>query len=500
MTYSLKNPRMRWIFFAIGSAILLFFFIKINQIITQLRQEEQRKIEMWANAVSRKARFMEHTETFFKQVAIEEKIKLQQFITAHQFILSQPLDAELNFYYDVIANNESIPIIITDEFNYIQHKKNIEIPQNQKFLVGDLLKQFSRNPPLEYSVSGMKFKLYYCESRAYTNLKESLMYFTGDFLNELVNNSVLIPVVITDSTRNKVIASGNLDSWRIQGDNLAKTLKKMEDENGEKVINLPGNPNAKIFYARSAVIKALQYYPLAYSLLIIAFAFLVFRLFRSMKENEKNSTWIGMNKETAHQLGTPISALIAWVEYLKLQPENEEICTEITKDINRLNIVTQRFSQIGKEPELVEQDLVPVVQNAMNYLISRSSKKIQYNINIPQEKQILVPINQYLFEWTLENLLKNAIDAMSGIGTFTLDLTQEGKKVYIDITDTGKGLAKKDFKKIFEPGYTTKTRGWGMGLSLAKRIVEEYHHGKISVKQSSIGKGTTFRIVLKQLR
>ncbi len=498
MKYSLKNPQLRWFFFIAGTAIVLFFFWKVNDVVTQLQKEEQQKVKIWADAVSRKARFMEHTEAFFHQVAKEEQIKLQQFITAHKFILSQPLDAELNFYYDVIVNNRSIPVIITDEFNNIQLSQNINLPPNQKVLVGDLLKQFSKNPPFEYYVSGMTFRLYYCESKAYTDLKETLMYFTGDFLNELVNNSVLIPVVITDSTEKRIIASGNIDKTLIDKEHLAETLDDMERENGEILLNLPGNPNAKIFYTRSQTIKALQYYPFGYSVLLFVFGFLIFRLFKTMKKNEQNSMWIGMNKETAHQLGTPISALIAWVEYLKLQPENEEICTEITKDINRLNRVTQRFSQIGKQPELVVQDVIPVVDNAMNYLISRSSKKITYNINLPQGERILLPINQYLFEWTLENLLKNAIDAMSGIGTFTLDLKEDSKRVFIDMSDTGKGISKRMQRKIFEPGYTTKERGWGMGLSLAKRIIEEYHHGKISVKQSAVGKGTTFRIVLKK--
>jgi signal transduction histidine kinase len=217
-----------------------------------------------------------------------------------------------------------------------------------------------------------------------------------------------------------------------------------------------------------------------------------------MKKSEENSIWIGMNKETAHQLGTPISALVAWVEYLKLRPENEEICEEISKDINRLNMVTQRFSQIGTNPERTPMDIIPIVKNAMNYLSSRSSKNITYQINLPEQEEIILPINQCLLEWTLENLSKNAIDAMSGIGTLSVELTHDAKRVIIDVSDTGKGMQKSQFKKVFDAGFTTKERGWGMGLSLAKRIIEDYHKGKIFVKQSAIGKGTTFRIVLKK--
>lgn len=500
MNYSPRNSRLRWLFILIGCVLAVFFFMRINKIVIQLRIEEQRKIEMWANAVSRKARFVEHSEEFFNMVAQEERIRVQQFITAHKYILSQPLDAELNFYYDFIVNNKSIPVVITDEFNNILLSQNVDLSPEEKVLVGDRLRQFSKNPPIEYAVSGMNFKLYYSESNVYSNLKEMLTYFTRNFMNDVVNNSVLIPVVITDSTQKHVIASGNIESWRLSGNHLAKTLEDMANENGVMPINLPDHPNAKIFYTRSKLITTLRYYPIVYFVLMFVFVVLIFRLYLASKKNEENKLWIGMNKETAHQLGTPISALVAWVEYLKLQPENAPICEEITKDINRLNTITQRFSQVGVSPELTEQDLVSVVDNAMNYLKLRGSKKVSYSINLPRGEQIILPINQYLFEWTLENLLKNAIDAMGGIGSFSLDMTQDSKRVYIDMTDSGRGMAKKQFKKIFEPGYTTKERGWGMGLSLAKRIVEEYHHGKIFVKQSAIGKGTTFRIILKKTR
>ncbi|MGM9820935.1 MAG: sensor histidine kinase [Candidatus Onthomorpha sp.] len=498
MKYSLKNPKLKWVFLIVGFVIIFVFFVEINQIIVQLQQEEQKKIELWANAVSRRARFVEHTTEFFNKAAQEEQLRLQQFVKAHQIILSQPLDAELNFYYDFIVNNKNIPVIITDEFNNIQLSQNIDIPEGQKVLVGSLLKRFSKNPPFEYNVSGMKFKLYYSESSVYTNLKETLKYFTTTFLEDLVNNSVLIPVVITDSTESIVIASGNIAKKDIQGDKLKSTIGEMKDENDVWTISLPEFPNARIFYKHSHLITALQYYPVIFILITIFFVFLVFRLFKAMKKTEETTLWIGMNKETAHQLGTPISALVAWVEYLRLKPENEEVCNEITKDINRLNMITQRFSQIGTNPELLPQNIIPVVQNAMAYLSSRSSKKVNFVLNLPQDTDIVLPINQCLIEWTLENLSKNAIDAMGGIGTLTLDLTEDTKRVFIDVSDTGKGMPKKQFKKVFEAGFTTKERGWGMGLSLAKRIIEEYHHGKIFVKQSTLNKGTTFRIVLKK--
>lgn len=498
MKYTFKNPRLRWGFLIAGFVIILIFFIQINSIIVELQKEEQIKIGLWANAVSRKSHLVDQTSKFFNKVAEEEKIRLEQFVTAHKIILTQPLDAELNFYYDFIVNNRSIPVIITDEFNNIQLSQNVVISENQKVLVGDLLRRFSENQPFEYVVSGMKFKLYYSESNVYSNMKETLNYFTKTFLDELVNNSIFLPIVITDSTETEIIASGNISQQMIEGDKLQKTLNKMRDENGVTIINLPERPNAKIFYKQSRFITALQYYPIVYFGITFFFVWLIFRLFKAMKKSEENSIWIGMNKETAHQLGTPISALVAWVEYLKLRPENEEICEEISKDINRLNMVTQRFSQIGTNPERTPMDIIPIVKNAMNYLSSRSSKNITYQINLPEQEEIILPINQCLLEWTLENLSKNAIDAMSGIGTLSVELTHDAKRVIIDVSDTGKGMQKSQFKKVFDAGFTTKERGWGMGLSLAKRIIEDYHKGKIFVKQSAIGKGTTFRIVLKK--
>jgi signal transduction histidine kinase len=232
--------------------------------------------------------------------------------------------------------------------------------------------------------------------------------------------------------------------------------------------------------------------------LIILFAFLIIQLLKITKKSEENSIWIGMNKETAHQLGTPISSLMAWVEYLKLNPENEMVCREISKDIDKLNVITQRFSQVGKTPKKVELNIIEIIQNSVDYIKNRTSKKVNYDIILPQENCINIDLNQHLFEWALENLIKNAIDAMNGVGNLTIEVKNESKKIIIDVSDTGKGVYKRDFKKIFYPGFTTKERGWGMGLSLVKRIIEEYHKGKVFLKHSSIGKGSTFRIILKK--
>lgn len=493
-----NNYKITWILLFLGIILMFVFLFFIHNTVTQLRNEEIKKIKIWANAVSRKIEVLDNVKDFFDNLAIDEHSKMQQFISAHKYILSQPLDSELNFYYEFISNNRTIPVIITDEFDNILLSQNIEIPETQKKLSGKLLEKFSLNPPIEYTASDIKFKLYYTESLVYSNLKNTLYYLTYDFLTEIVNNTVSIPVIITDSTQTKIIAHGNIDEKLLKKPLFNKLLTEMETQNNSISINLPNYPNAKIFYESPTFLTFLKFYPPIFSLLIILFAFLIIQLLKITKKSEENSIWIGMNKETAHQLGTPISSLMAWVEYLKLNPENEMVCAEISKDIDKLNVITQRFSQVGKTPKKVEHNIIEIIQNSTDYIKKRTSKKVNYHIILPEENCITIDLNQHLFEWALENLIKNAIDAMSGMGDLTIELKSDSKKIYIDVSDTGKGVPKRDFKKIFYPGFTTKERGWGMGLSLVKRIIEEYHKGKVFIKHSALGKGTTFRIILKK--
>ena len=492
------NHKITWVILFLGIALMLTFLFFVHNTVVQIRNDEIKKIKIWANAVSRKVEVLDNVKDFFDNLAIDEHHKLEQFVAAHKYILSQPLDSELNFYYDFISHNRTIPVIITDEFNNILLSQNIDIDKNQTILNGELLESFSKNTPIEYTASDKKFKLYYSVSLVYSNLKNTLYYLTYDFLTEIVNNSISIPVIITDSSRTNIIAHGNIDKKLLHSKILNKTLKDMESSNNYISINLPNSPDAKIFYESPTFLTFLRYYPPILTLLIIIFSILIFQLLKITKKAEQNSIWIGLNKETAHQLGTPISSLLAWVEYLKLNPENEMVCNELTKDIDKLNVITQRFSQVGKTPKKINLNIVDVVETSIDYIKTRTSKKVNYNVILPHHEQINIELNQHLFEWALENLIKNAIDAMSGVGNLTIEMKTDNKKIYIDVSDTGKGIAKRDFKKIFYPGYTTKERGWGMGLSLVKRIIEEYHEGKVFVKQSSLGKGSTFRIVLKK--
>lgn len=489
-----QNTKLKWVLFIIAFALIGYFLWEVNNLISQLRMEEKKKIELWANTISRKSDLVKHTDNFFKQVKEEEKKRVEQFIEAHKTILQQPLDKELDFYFQFIADNRTIPVIITDEFNNISLSQNIKLPENYNILVGDIYREFSKNPPLKYEVYGMRFKLYYTDSRVYSNLHNVLTDLSKSLIEEVTVNYVFVPVIITDTTKTIIYSSGNISQKKTIQANLQETLNQMQSSNKPILITLPDKRSAYVFYEESNILKGLKYYPIFFILIFLIIVFIAYQFFNAIKRSEQNSVWVGMSRETAHQLGTPISSLMAWVEYLRLSPENESTCKEITKDIHRLETITQRFSKIGSNPELTKQDLIPIINNSVDYLRRRISKKVDFKLILPQDKAIILPLNEYLLEWVLENLCKNAIDAMVGIGEFRIELIDETRRIHLDISDTGKGIPKSCHKKIFQPGFTSKQRGWGLGLSLAKRIIEEYHKGKIFVKQSTIGKGTTFRI------
>ena len=252
-----------------------------------------------------------------------------------------------------------------------------------------------------------------------------------------------------------------------------------------------------IYYRDSDLLTKLKYYPIALILILFLFASVIYLFFKSNKVAEQNKLWTGMAKETAHQIGTPLSSLLGWIEILRLDNTDENTVKEIENDVYRLNTIAERFSKIGSIPKLKELDIVYVTSSSFNYLKSRSSKQVEFSFDEPK-KEILANINLQLFSWVIENLVKNAIDTMEGKGKIVLDIFENEKNVTITISDTGKGIPKSLQQKIFSPGFTTKKRGWGLGLSLAKRIIEDYHNGKISVLKSEISKGTTFLIVLKK--
>ena len=276
---------------------------------------------------------------------------------------------------------------------------------------------------------------------------------------------------------------------------LRAKLAEMEEDNTPIEIQLPSGRKALVFYEHTELLDTLRWLPLVYVFVAFVLIIVSYNLFRTQRTMEQNLIWVGMAKETAHQPGTPISSLFAWLDYFREKGLEEKYAVEVQKDINRLETITHRFSKIGSVPELKNEDVVQVLKNSLNYLKNRTSKKVNFVENIP-EKEIVIPLNSYLFEWVIENICKNAIDAMNGVGTFSIILSEDEKQVNIDLCDTGKGMPSSMYKKIFQPGFTTKQRGWGLGLSLAKRIIADYHKGKIFVKYSVAGQGTDIRIVL----
>lgn len=322
------------------------------------------------------------------------------------------------------------------------------------------------------------------------------------FLMEVIKGNTTIPVLIADEEgtvidhRNLGISEeSDMDSGKTERF-LAQKLAEFKSEETVIPIQIDEETQHFLYYGKSTILNKLEYYPYVQWCIIVAFFIVLFFVFASAKRSEQNRVWVGLSKETAHQLGTPISSLLAWVEILKSQGVDQSLMDEMEKDVNRLRTIAERFSKIGSKAELTQVALNDILDNALAYMRKRTSNKVLITCQYAEGQSYHVSINQPLFEWVIENLCKNAIDAMEGEGKITVNVSQNNSKVFIDVSDTGKGIPKSKFETVFNPGFTTKKRGWGLGLSLVRRIVEEYHKGKIFVKHSEINVGTTFRITL----
>ncbi len=315
---------------------------------------------------------------------------------------------------------------------------------------------------------------------------------------KILESNNTTPMLVVDANGD-IYSHVNLNEERIEDPKyIERIVRRFQEENDPINVWVNGKIIQTIYYGNSPLLTKLKYYPLALLLIIFLFAGVIFFFYKSNKNAAQNKLWSGMAKETAHQIGTPLSSLIGWTELLKTENVNPDYIIEIEKDIDRLKTITERFSKIGSLPELKPRDIVDETKEAYDYLRRRSSDLIEFELNTPNT-EIPVKINKQLYAWTIENLVKNGIDAMKGRGKITIEIAQIEDNVKVKVTDTGKGIAKQKFSKIFEPGYTTKKRGWGLGLSLTKRIVEDFHKGKIKVLESTIGKGTTIQISLKTI-
>ncbi len=314
---------------------------------------------------------------------------------------------------------------------------------------------------------------------------------------QIIQGNTSIPVMLCNEQdsvmnyKNIELPEKNVEGFLYQ---KAQELKK---KNQPIPIDMEDGTFQYLYYDDSINLKRLLIYPYAQLSVMAVFILIAFLALTSTKRAEQNKVWVGLSKETAHQLGTPISSLIAWVEYLKMKEVDPSLLEEMEKDVKRLETIADRFSKIGSQPEPVPLDIRDSIRAALDYMETRISSKVKITVEAPEEP-VMVLMNDSLFAWVVENLCKNAVDAMGGQGDIRFHIEEKAKKVYIDVSDTGKGILKSKFKTVFNPGYTTKKRGWGLGLSLVKRIIESYHGGKIYVKNSEIGKGTTFRIELNR--
>lgn len=319
-----------------------------------------------------------------------------------------------------------------------------------------------------------------------------------DLILSVMEGNTTIPVYMVDSAHQLLLSRNVQEPKHNKEEFYQQRINNLRLSQEPIVVQVNEEVTQYIYYEDSILLRRLYWFPYVQLAVIIAFIAIAVIALIMAQRSEQNSLWVGLSKETAHQLGTPISSLNAWNELLKATYPNDALLPQMDEDIRRLQMIAERFSKIGSQPTLNQEAILPIVQSAMEYMRVRTSNKITYTLHADTDCQVMVC--KPLFEWVIENLCKNAIDSMEGKGEITLSLTKQENKVHLDITDTGKGIDRRHFKTIFKPGYTSKKRGWGLGLSLAKRIIEDYHRGKLFVKQSQIGVGSTFRITLEQAK
>ncbi len=500
MQHYTQKQTFKWILAITAIIVMAISLYFTNQLVKNISLEERNKIQLWAKAVQKRARLVKITSELFEALKQEERKKAELYAQAtQQLITAAPED--IPFILDVLKNNNTVPVILTDETGKITAYRNIDSTLiNNTQSTDSLLSLMKKNaPPLIIQIyKNKKNYLYYKDSKLLENIHLVFDSIVHSFINDIVTNSLNVPVLYVNQDRTKIIAVGRIDSTKINTpQKIQQQIQILASQNIPVEIDLGNNQKGYIYYADSSIITKLRYYPYIQWLIISAFVLFSYTLFSWARKTEQDLIWIGLSKETAHQLGTPISALFAWIDMLKTEYPNNPIIPEIEKDIERLNTISKRFSKIGSAPELSKHNIHQVIENIINYLQPRLSKNVQLQF-IPHQHNLYANISQELIQWVLENLIKNAVDAINGKGTIIIKTgILQDKYLFIDTIDTGKGISKNLFKTIFKPGYTTKKRGWGLGLSLSKRIIETYHKGKIFVHYSEPNEGTCMRILLK---
>lgn len=508
---NIYNKKRIWKLSLLGVSIILFIcsIIYSNILVNKIEEDERKQVQLWAEAIQEKAELVTITETLFSSIADEEKKKVELLAVATKK-LEKVIDShqDLDFYFKIIKNNSTIPVILTDDRGNILSARNVppEITSSQESMLILLKDMRQKYAPIRIQVSQNTVNyMYYNDSHIFAQLKLVLDDYITSFISDVVLNTANVPVIYTDITKNNVIAY-NIKSAIYSLDNqyqnlpeneqIKLVLMNMKKQNKPILVDLKDTQHY-VYYLESETVSKLKLFPYIQFIVIIIFITVAYILFSTSRKAEQDQVWVGMSKETAHQLGTPISSMLAWIELLKAQYPEDSSVYEMERDINRLGVIADRFEKIGSTPNLTALNVYETVEHALYYLKSRVSKRVDFILS-GENKTSFAEINRPLFEWVIENISKNAVDAMEGKGSITFLITEESDFVHLDIRDTGKGMSKKLQSQVFEPGITTKKRGWGLGLTLAKRIINTYHEGKISVLHSEIEKGTTFRISLKK--
>ena len=495
-----NKKRWKWALAIVALLIVGASLWYTNYLVKSIAEQETNQVKMWAAAMEQHVGMVKSTEEFFGEISEQEQMRVDLLAHAYRQVLDFSNNENTGIYLEIIKNNISIPLVITDDKGNIMFTNNLpEDQKDKKLFDSEMRKAYSKFAPIKINPGfGQIQWLYYNESLIYTELKAVLEDMIDHFMEEITLNALGAPVIITNADGTEVLNYGNLDSIMMQDSNYVQhQLAVMRSENDPLEIDFMNRGKAYIYYRTTDLVEQMKFFPIIQFIVIALYLLIAYLLFSWARRSEQNQVWAGMAKETAHQLGTPISSLMGWVELLKMQEEPFAGTEEMEKDIERLQIVTDRFSKIGSIPVLEPTDIIPLIKDTMEYLQRRFSKKFEFDVQLPSES-LVVPLVPSLFRWVLENLTKNAVDAMGDHGKITLELFEGPEEVIIDLSDTGKGISKTQIKQVFKPGYTSKKRGWGLGLSLSKRIIEEYHKGKIFVKSSVVGQGTTFRIQLRK--
>jgi two-component sensor histidine kinase len=493
-----RRTNLKLVLLVIAVAIGLLTTVYTNYLTNKIASEEKRKAKLWAEAITSKAHLVRYTNDLFERLALDERKKVDVWSQATKLIIKVEDGDVLTFFSQILTGNTDIPVILADESGKLIEYRNFQVIGDKSTLnIGDgQFTAFRAYPPIIVSFGSKRNFIYYKDSNLFSELKKTLNDIISSFITEVVINTSSSPVIMTD-VQQIPFAYGNIDSADIKSPaRIREMMASMASKHEPVTVDLGDGGIKHIYYDDSTVLKQLKIFP--YIQLAIFSLFLVFSYFAfsTSRTAEQNMVWVGMAKETAHQLGTPISSIGAWIDYLKENEpalEGSSAIAEMEHDVERLTLVADRFSKIGSVPQLHAENVRETLSRNIDYMRKRTSADVYFSLECPDDTWTFA-INKQLFDWVLENLYKNALDAMQGAGSIKTSVTADADMVYIEVADSGCGIARTNYQTIFEPGYSTKRRGWGLGLSLTKRIVESYHSGKIFVKHSELGHGTTFRI------